>query len=68
MVVKDSKIFQKMKNKILFSIEKKNYKMKKSPYYNYKKLFSFKNWFFLKVGLVKSVSIFLICASAYKVR
>ena len=42
--------------------------MKKSPYYNYKKLFSFKNWFFLKVGLVKSVSIFLICASAYKVR
>ena len=38
--------------------------MKKSPYYNYKKLFSFKNWFFLKVGLVKLVSIFFyLCFS-----
>ena len=38
--------------------------MKKNPYYNYKKLFSFKNWFFLKVGLVKLVSIFFyLCFS-----
>ena len=35
MFVKDTKISQKMKNKIWLSIEK-------APYYNYKKLFSFR--------------------------
>ena len=37
MVVNDKKIYQKMKNKSLLNIEKK-YKMKKMPYYIYKKL------------------------------
>ena len=37
MVVNDAKIYQKMKNKSLLNIEKKH-KMKKTPYYNYKKL------------------------------
>ena len=36
--VNNTKIYQKMKNKCLLSIEKKIYKMRKMPYYNYKKL------------------------------
>ena len=48
MVVKDTKIYWKMKNKGCLSIEKKYYKMRKTPYYNYRKLFSFrKSVFFL---------------------
>ena len=41
MVVKDIKIYQKMKNKSWLSIEKNVTKGEKTPYYNYKKLFSF---------------------------
>ena len=52
MVVKDTKISQKMKNKRWLSIEKNITKWEKSPYYNYKKLFSFKKFsLFLGVGL-----------------
>ena len=36
--VNNTKIYQKMKNKCLLSIEKKIYKMRKMPCYNYKKL------------------------------
>ena len=36
--VNNTKIYQKMKNKCLLSIEKNIYKMRKMPYYNYKKL------------------------------
>ena len=41
MVVKDIKISQKMKTKSWLSIVK-NIKREKTPYYNYKKLFSFR--------------------------
>ena len=52
MVVKDTKISWKMKNKRWLSIEKNIIKWEKSPYYNYKKLFSFKKFcLFLGVGL-----------------
>ena len=40
MVMNDTKIYQKMKNKGLLSLEK-NIKWEKRPYYNYEKLFSF---------------------------
>ena len=51
MVVKDTKISQKMKNKRWLRIEKNITKWEKSPY-NYKKLFSFKKFgLFLGVGL-----------------
>ena len=39
MVVLDTKIYQKMKNKSCLSIEKNIKNKKKTPYYNYKKLF-----------------------------
>ena len=42
MVVNDTKIYQKMENKSLFSIEKKYCKMRKASYYNYFKLISFR--------------------------
>ena len=42
MVVIDAKIYQKMKNKSCLSIEKNIKNKKKTPYYNYKKLFSFR--------------------------
>ena len=35
----NTKIYQKMKSKILFSIGKKNYKISKMLYYDYKTLF-----------------------------
>ena len=38
MVVTDTRIFQKMKNMGLLSIEKKIIKSEKTAYYNYKKL------------------------------
>ena len=38
MVVKDTKISQKIKNKSLFNVEKNIIKWEKKPYYNYKKL------------------------------
>ena len=41
--VNNTKIYQKMKNKCLLSIEKKIYKMRKMPYYNYKKLLFLKS-------------------------
>ena len=37
-VVNDTKIYQKMKNKSLLSIEKNVTKWEKVPHYNYKKL------------------------------
>ena len=42
-----TKIFQKLKNKSLLSIEKNIYRIKKIPYYNYKKIFQFKKLSFL---------------------
>ena len=51
MVVKDIKIYRKMKNKSLLSIEKIITKWEKMPYYNHKKLISFKTFgFFLGSG------------------
>ena len=38
MVVNDTKIYQKMENKSLMTIEKNVLKWVKTPYYNYKKL------------------------------
>ena len=46
MLLNDSKIYQKMKNKSLLSIERNLIKWKKMPYYNYKKLFLFFKKFF----------------------
>ena len=42
MVVNNTKIYQKMKNKCLMSIEKNIIKWEKTPNYNYKELFSFR--------------------------
>ena len=42
MVLNDTNIYQKMKNKSLLSIEK-NIRWEKTAYYNYKKLFLFNN-------------------------
>ena len=42
MVMNDTKIYKKMKNKILLSIEKISIKGEKTPYYNYKELFNLK--------------------------
>ena len=47
MVVKDTKIYNNMKNKSYLSIEKNIIKSEKTPYYNYKKLFSFRRFSFL---------------------
>ena len=41
-VLKDTKIYQTMKNKSLLNTEKNIIKWEKTPYYNYKKLFSFR--------------------------
>ena len=38
MVVNETKMYQNMKNKSLWSIEKNIIKQEKTPYYNYKKL------------------------------
>ena len=40
--MEDTKIYQKMKNKSLFSIEKNMIKWGKTPCYNYKKLLFWK--------------------------
>ena len=45
MIVNDTKSYQKMKKKSWLSIEKKCYKMKKTPYYNCMKL-----WLFFRFG------------------
>ena len=47
MVVKDTKIYYNIKNKSYLSIEKNIIKSEKTPYYNYKKLFSFRRFSFL---------------------
>ena len=40
-VMNDTKIYQKMKNKSLLSMEKNIMKQEKMPYYNYKELILF---------------------------
>ena len=51
MVVKDTKISHKLKNKSYLSIEKNIIKQEKAPYCNYKKLFSFRKFsFFFGLG------------------
>ena len=42
MVMNDTKIYKKMKNKILLSREKISITGEKTSYYNYKKLFNLK--------------------------
>ena len=54
MVENDTKIYKTLKNKSCLSIEKNIKKSEKTPYCNYKKLFSFR-----KSGLL-SASIFNI--------
>ena len=51
MLVKDIKVYQKMKNKGWSSIEKTLQNEKKKSYYNNKKLFSFRNSGFFRTGL-----------------
>ena len=48
MVVKDTKIYNNMKNKSYLSIEKNIIKSEKTPYYNYKKLFHLEDLVFFK--------------------
>ena len=48
-VVKDTKISQKMKNKCWLSIEKNIIKQEVTPYYNYKKLLLFRKIGFFSV-------------------
>ena len=56
MIVNDTKICQKMKNKSWLSIEKNIIKGEKTLYCNYKKLFSFRKFvFLLGLGQVKWV-------------
>ena len=55
MVMNDTKIYHKMKNKSLLSIEKNIIKWEEMPYYNYKKLYSFrKSTIILKSNDLKS--------------
>ena len=49
-VMNDTKMYQKMRNKIWLSIENK-YKMRKKPYYNYQQLFSLR-----KIGFLRQAS------------
>ena len=56
MVASDAKNLSEHENKIWLNIEKNIIKWEKTPYYNYKKLLSFRKFdFFLGLGLVSGL-------------
>ena len=57
MVMNDTKAYQKMRNKSLLSIEKIMIKRKKTPYYNYKKLFPFRKSTIILKSNDKSINL-----------
>ena len=65
MVVKVTKISEKMKNKSLLSTEKNIIEREKTPYYNYKKVFQLRNFCFFIMESIRNFFSFALMFESF---